>query len=235
MGRRTLMFNIGYLILLVLLCIFMLSDVLSEGGSPTQSTGLSIAIFFVAGIPMRVLRIWQSLKPKDLSGLGDANATITLRESVAERICVILLSLGMMAMGALPLLGFPGPDVPDVAFIIILAVGGYVGLSSIIKPRAQVTLSPDGLDWSQIAPSFVPWSDIIASKAQRWLVFGSLAVFELKETGKYFPRILFKRTCKRFGIIPAPFGVDAEILVAGIEARRAPHVFHTPASPIGAS
>jgi hypothetical protein len=230
MGRHTLVFNMGYLILVVLLVVLVLSDVLWEGEPLTRSSGLGVAIFFAAGIPMCVLRIWQNLRPTDIAGLRDANATVTLRESTTERSCVILLSLGMMAMGALPLLGFPGPDVPAVLFAVILVIGSYSMFNGIIKPRARLTISPAGLDWSQIRPSFVPWSDITGSKMQRWLGFGSLAVFELKEAGKYFPRTIRKRTCQRFGVISASLGVDAETLVEGVEAHRVPGVFHSPAS-----
>jgi hypothetical protein len=227
MGRRTLI-SIGYLILVLVLTGTMLSDVLWDGEPLTRSQGFSVAIFFASAIPMRLVRIWQGLRHKSASNLADANATVTLRETAVERICTILIGLGMTAMGALPLLGFPGPGVPTVLLVVIVVMGGYLTIACIIRGRAVLTVSPAGLDWNHIKPSFVPWSDVIDSRTRHSFGIGTLVVLELKEAGTYFPKGMLKRSCKRFGITPASLGVDAEALVRGIEAHRMPDAFYSP-------
>jgi hypothetical protein len=219
--RKQITFNLWYLALFILLAGVMVRGVFAADSFREAST-LGGVVLVLGFIPMRLLRLQQLLWPRSVVGMDDSSATINLRESFAERSCSIIVGLGMLAAGGLPLLGFGGPDLPIVFPVALLAMGALVIAYGLLTKREHLTLSPDGIDWSQIKPHFMPWIDVKSSGVRRWLLFSAMAVVEVRGVGKYFRKGKLKRTSSQcFGILPFLFGLDAETLAKAIALRRA--------------
>ncbi len=221
MGRgRLLIFAFGYLALIVLFIATMLSAAISSGRPPLEWPTLGVMIMFASYLPSVIARTARLVWQRNVESLNDAHATVVLRRNEIEWICGLMPGIGIFVMGALPILGFPSGNVPIVLYYIIAAMGCYIFVGGLFRARAQITLSPEGLSWNQLDPSFVPWSGIIQIVPRQLMYFVSIVMFDVKDAQTYKLAGSRKTTRKNFGIFNWQFGLSADALVNGMEVRR---------------
>jgi len=132
---------------------------------------------------------------------------------------VVLGGLGFCGQGPFAAL-YPSPLL--VVFIVI----GVFGATRVFTPRARLTLPPEGLAYSQMRPSHVPWHDVVDVKRKSMLL-NSRIVLTLKNATEFRsanPLARWRRV-EKVVLMPFTFGLDPKALAQGIEARRSVFTF----------
>jgi hypothetical protein len=133
-----------------------------------------------------------------------------------------LLCVSFVAFGGLGLRGQgPFAILHSAPLLIAIVVFGALGATMVFTPRARLKLSSEGLDYSQMRPSHVPWHEVVDVK-RRSILLNSRIVLTLKNTTEFRsanPLARWRRV-ERVVLMPFTFGLDPKALAQGIEARR---------------
>lgn len=133
-----------------------------------------------------------------------------------------LLCVFFVAFGGLGLWGQgPFAILHSAPLLIAIVVFGALGATMVFTPRARLKLSSEGLDYSQMRPSHVPWHEVVDVK-RRSILLNSRIVLTLKNTTEFRsanPLARWRRV-EKVVLMPFTFGLDPKALAQGIEARR---------------
>jgi hypothetical protein len=202
---------------------FYSNTFLQRRGEATETYHFSLmtAMFpFLALIS--VGRIWALLTAPAPERIRDPHGTVVLQDSFVTRsignlFCFTMAASGFLSLAGMMPSGMPGGSLWAIAFVCI----GILGLLSLFSPRLRLVLSPQGLEYSYLRPSTVPWEDVVAVTVKTVFTTSTITV-TLKETTEFRSGYLLTRWHRvpRFVLNPLMFGVDAASLVDGLELRR---------------
>src|SRR5882672_831962 len=198
------------------------------GQTGPSSTG-SIRLFSMVVAPILALvslaQLWKLLTAPRQERILDPHVTLTIEESLVVRVVRMLLLAAMAAAGAWGLMNGVSPlgtlNTTPLLNILFLGIGGLGLVAAAFNPRQRLTLTPQGLNYSQSRPAAIAWEEVVEVRSKVILTTMRITLI-LKDSREFRPASLLARwrSMSQFSLIPLMFGVDPEVLKKGVEIRR---------------